>query len=201
MRGAYHRHITRIPFGGKQVKTPNRANPAGDVFPYEIPLEKPDMPLSRAMERAYAQYSAPARWWNELYTQFRYTPLEGLDYHNGDGTLTRRDPSKVIKANGKYYVWYTHRHTPVPPRGAQYGTDVNPSTDWDLSEIWYATSKDGFVWEEQGVAVPRPPKPHPGWRSVSTPDILVWKNKYYLYYQGFLEMSGTRRGMSSKPAS
>ena len=161
-------------------------------FPYNIPLEKPDIPLSRAMERAYTQYSAPARWWNDLFTQFRYTPLEGLDYNNGDGTLTRRDPSKVIKANGKYYVWYTHRNTPVPPRGAKYGTDVNPSTDWDLSEIWYATSEDGFVWEEQGVAVPRPPKPHPGWRSVSTPDILFWKGRYYLYYQGFLQMSGTR---------
>lgn len=67
-----------------------------------------------------------------------------------------------------------------------------PSTDWDLAEIWYATSKDGFRWQEQGVAVPRPPKPNPGWRSVSTPDILVWKGKYYLYYQGFLEVSGKR---------
>jgi len=27
---------------------------------------------------------------------------------------------------------------------------------------------------------------------VSTADILVWKGKYYLYYQGFLEMSGKR---------
>jgi hypothetical protein len=52
-----------------------------------------------------------------------------------------------------------------------------PSTDWDLCEIWHATSEDGFTWEEQGVAVPRPPKPSPGWRSVATPDILVWKGK------------------------
>jgi hypothetical protein len=62
---------------------------------------------------------------------------------------------------------------------------VIPSTDWDLSEIWYATSEDGFVWQEQGVAVPRPAKPAPGWRSVSTPDVLFWKGKYYLYYQAF----------------
>lgn len=40
--------------------------------------------------------------------------------------------------------------------------------------------------------MPRPPKPAPGWRSVSTPDVLFWKGKYYLYYQAFLEMSGTR---------
>ncbi len=161
-------------------------------FPYEMPREKPDIPLSKAMERAYTQYSAPTYWWNELFSKFRYTELKGLDYHDGDGTISRRDPTKVIKANGGYYVWYTHRQTGTPPRGAAGGTDVIPSTDWDLAEIWYATSKDGFVWNEQGVAVPRPPKAHVGWRSVCTPDVLVWKGKYYLYYQGFMEMSGTR---------
>jgi len=161
-------------------------------FPYEMPREKPEMPLSEAMERAYTAYSAPTYWWNELFSKFRYTELEGLDYHDGDGTVSRRDPTKVIKANGKYYVWYTRRHTPKPPRGAAGGTDVIPSTDWDLADIWCATSTDGFVWEEQGVAVPRPAKPHVGWRSVSTPDVLVWKGKYYLYYQGFMEMSGRR---------
>ena len=56
-------------------------------------------------------------------------------------------------------------------------------TDWNLAEIWYATSEDGFVWKEQGVAVPRPPKPAPGWRSVSTPDVLFWKGKYYLCFR------------------
>jgi hypothetical protein len=162
------------------------------VFPFGLPREKPDMPLSQAMERLYTRYPAPTYWWNELYSQFRYTPLQGLDYNDGDGTLTRRDPSKIVKANGKYYVWYTHRHTISPPRGAKEGSDEIPSTDWDLSEIWCATSEDGFVWEEQGVAVGRPPQPHPGWRSVSTPDILVWQGKYYLYYQSFLQMSGTR---------
>jgi hypothetical protein len=69
---------------------------------------------------------------------------------------------------------------------------VIPSSDWDLSDIYYATSEDGFTWEERGVAVPRPPKPQPGWRSVTTTDILVWEGKYYLYYQAFMEASGTR---------
>ena len=168
------------------------ASAEATVFPYGVPKEKPDMPLSAAMERAYADYSAPTYWWNELFSKFRYSQLEGLDYRDGDGTLSRRDPTKVIKANGKYYVWYTHRSTEIPPRGATGGTDVIPSTDWDLAEIWYATSKDGFVWKEQGVAVPRPPIPNVGWRSVSTPDVLFWKGKYYLYYQGFMEMSGKR---------
>lgn len=161
-------------------------------FPYGLPQERPDIPLSRAMERLFSHYPAPSYWQNPLYTQFRYTPLEGFDYNGNDGTLTRRDPSKIVKANGKYYVWYTRRNTDTPPRGAEGGSDTIPSTDWDLSEIWYATSNDGFVWEEQGCAVARPEHPHPGWRSVSTPDILIWKGRYYLYYQSFLAMSGTR---------
>ena len=161
-------------------------------FPFTLPKEKPARKLSRAMERNYTDYSAPRPEHNELYTQFKYTELKGFDYHDHDGTISRRDPSKVIFANGKYYVWYTHRETPTPPRGAQNSNDTIPSSDWDLAEIWYATSKDGFTWEEQGVAIRRPPKPQVGWRSVSTTDILIWEGKYYLYYQGFLEASGKR---------
>lgn len=161
-------------------------------FPFMLPREKPDGPLSAAIERLYMDYPAPRPEHNELYSQFKYTKLKGFDYNDGDGTISRRDPSKVIFANGKYYVWYTKRHTPTSPQGPKKCTDTIPSTDWDLSEICYATSEDGFTWKEQGIAVPRPPKPNVGWRSVSTTDILVWKGKYYLYYQGFLEASGTR---------
>ncbi|PWJ58020.1 hypothetical protein CLV98_105200 [Dyadobacter jejuensis] len=161
-------------------------------FPFKLPMEKPDQKLSTAMERLYTDYMSPTPQTNELYTEFKYTRLKGFDYNNGDGTISRRDPSKVIFVDGKYYVWYTYRHTPVPPQGAAKANDTIPSTDWDLSEIWYATSDDGFTWEEQGVAIPRPPKPQVGWRSVSTSDILVFKGKYYLYYQGFMEISGKR---------
>ena len=161
-------------------------------FPFVLPPEKPDRPLSAAMERLYTKYGAPRPEHNELYSQFKYTELKGFDYNGGDGTITRRDPSKVIFANGKYYVWYTKRDTPTPPQGARRCTDKIPSSDWDLCDIWYATSEDGFTWKEEGVAVPRPPRPNPGWRSVSTTDILVWKGKYYLYYQAFMEASGKR---------
>ncbi|MDO6803283.1 glycoside hydrolase [Wenyingzhuangia sp. 1_MG-2023] len=160
-------------------------------FPYELPAEKPDRPLSLGMERSYDKYGATPQA-NELYTQFKYTELKGFDYHGHDGTISRRDPSKIIFKNGKYYVWYTYRNTTTSPKGAAKANDTIPSADWDLSEIWYATSKDGFTWEEQGVAVPRPPKPAVGWRSVTTTDILEWKGKYYLYYQGFLEISGKK---------
>jgi len=161
-------------------------------FPFVLPKEKPDRPMSAAMERNYTAYRAPRPEDNELYSQFKYTRLKGFDYRDGDGTVSRRDPSKILFENGKYYVWYTKRDTPTPPQGADASTDTIPSSDWDLADIWYATSEDGFTWKEQGVAVPRPPKPNVGWRSVSTTDILVRKGKYYLYYQGFLETSGKR---------
>jgi len=161
-------------------------------FPFNLPKKKLDRTLSAAMERNYKAYMAPRPEDNELYSLFKYTEIKGLDYNNHDGSLTRRDPSKVIFANGRYYVWYTHRHTPTPPQGAENCTDTIPSRDWDLSDIWYATSEDGFTWQEQSVAVRRPPKPNPGWRSVTTTDILVWEGKYYLYYQAFMQASGTR---------
>lgn len=164
------------------------------VFPHKMPANKPDIPLSAAMERMFT-YPTPRVQDNELYSLFKYTPLDGFDYHGGDGTVSRRDPSRPILVNGKYYTWYTKRDTPVPPLGAARAaeaTDTIPSTDWDLCDIWYATSEDGFRWKEQGIAVPRPPKPELGWRSVATPDILVWKGKYYLYYQAFNEPSGIK---------
>ncbi|SDW34905.1 Glycosyl hydrolases family 43 [Lutibacter oricola] len=166
-----------------------------EEFPFFIPSEKPNRPLSKAVERNYDAYEHIRPEASELYTQFKYTKLKGFDYSDGDGTITRRDPSKVIFENGKYYVWYTHRKSPVKPVGmsrAKEATDVIPSADWDLSDIFYATSEDGFTWEEQGVAVPRPPKPQPGWRSVTTTDILKFKGKYYLYFQAFMEASGLR---------
>ena len=165
-------------------------------FPYDVTGATANREnMSAAMRRSFENYSAIHPRNNELYTQFKYTELKGFDYNGGDGTISRRDPSKIIFENGKYYVWYTKRHTKVIPIGwnrAAEATDEIPSTDWDLSEIWYATSVDGFTWEEQGVAVPRPPKPGVGWRSVTTTDILIWKGKYYLYYQGFMEASGLK---------
>lgn len=161
-------------------------------FPWDIPLTKPERPLSKAMKRLYDNYLAPRPEDNPLFTSFKYTKIEGFEYNNHDGTISRRDPSKIIKVDDQYYMWYTKRDTVSPPRNAQHCTDEIPSTDWDLAEIWYATSSDGFFWKEQGVAVTRPVKPALGWRSVSTPDILVWKGKYYLYYQAFMEASGLK---------
>jgi hypothetical protein len=172
-------------------KEKENLNEFRDGFPYgNVPRDKPNRPLSAAMNRVYdGAYTGLEVAANELFSTFKYTPLKGFDYSNNDGTISRRDATKIIRANGKFYVWYTHRQTSSPPDAAR-GNDTIPSRDWDLAEIWYATSEDGFTWEEQGVAVPRLEKPNPGWRSVSTPDILVFKDKYYLYYQAYTEMPG-----------
>ncbi|GGZ24881.1 hypothetical protein GCM10007049_16630 [Echinicola pacifica] len=177
----------------KETITEVKEKPSG-IFPHKMPSEKPDFEMSDAMDRMF-DYPAPRVQDNELFSQFKYTRLQGFDYNNGDGTVSRRDPSRPIKVDGTYYIYYTKRDTKVPPIGANRAaeaTDEIPSTDWDLCDIWYATSEDGLTWEEQGVAVARPEKPNSGWRSVATPDILVWKGKYYLYYQAFDEPSGLR---------
>jgi len=100
-----------------------------EEFPFFIPAEKPNRPLSAAVERNYDAYESIRPEQTELYTQFKYTELKGFDYNGGDGTITRRDPSKVIFENGKYYVWYTGRKSPVKPVGmarAKEATDVIP---------------------------------------------------------------------------
>ncbi|WP_143873075.1 glycoside hydrolase family 117 protein [Catenovulum sediminis] len=170
----------------------NSNNNNNRSFPWDIPQTKPDRALSQAMSRLYANYLTPRPEDNPLFTSFKYTELVGFNYNGHDGTVSRRDPSKVILVGDTYYMWYTKRDTQTPPQGAEKCTDSIPSTDWDLAEIWYATSRDGFVWQEQGCAIARPAKPQPGWRSVSTPDILVWKGKYYLYYQAFMQASGIK---------
>jgi len=147
-----------------------------------------DQAMSAAKKRLIEKWRCDYREsTNEFFTNFYYTPITGLKYKKG---ISRRDPSKILKINGIYYVWYTLRKTKVPPVGHQNATDEKPGRDWDLADIGYATSKDGFHWEEQGIAVKRLPKGEYGWRSICTPDILVWKGKYYLYYQAYNGIPG-----------
>ena len=162
------------------------------AFPFVQPSPKPVGKLSLAIERYYDMFGGKQPKDNELFSQFKYTDLKGFDYNNFDGTITRRDPSRIIFHKGKYYMWYTYRNTKTPPRGAKECSETIPSADWDLSDIWYATSKDGFTWVEKGVALARPPKPELGHRAVTTCEILEWKGKYYMYFQAFNEPSGKR---------
>ncbi|MHC4749562.1 MAG: glycoside hydrolase family 117 protein [Planctomycetota bacterium] len=159
---------------------------ASKAFPAKLPLEKPtDRKLSAAMERLYDVWNPHEDRGNEFFSNFKYSRLEGF---SRKANISRRDPTKVIRINGTYYVWYTCRRTEATPSGSKKATDVIPSKDWDLADIWYATSEDGFLWKEQGPAVTRPAKGQFGWRSNCTPDILIWKDKYYLYYQAYSEV-------------
>ena len=122
---------------------------------------KTDQTQSAAMQRFVVNDSE-----NELYTRFRYKPVKGLGYEAG---IHRRDPSSIIKVDDTYYVWYT------------YCRDTKSS--WLNADLWYATSKDGETWSEQGPAVERGKDGAWDDYSVFTTNILVAKNRYYLTYQ------------------
>lgn len=91
--------------------------------------------------------------------------LEGIGVEKG---VMRRDPSDIIKVGDLYYVWYSKGKI---------------STGYDAT-VWYATSPDGHVWTEKGMALA---KGQPGtWEgaSVFTPNILVAEGRYWLFYTG-----------------
>lgn len=94
-----------------------------------------------------------------------HSDVSGIGAEKG---VMRRDPSDVILVDGLYYVWYS--------KGK-----ISPGYD---ATVWYATSKDGIKWVEQGMALP---KGKPGtWEgaSVFTPNILVAEGRYWLFYTG-----------------
>ena len=115
-------------------------------------------------------------------------PREGLELKPN---ISRRDPTKVLLIDGVYHVWYTCRKAAGVQAGGKGATDTIPSFDWDLCDLWHATSKDGWSWkEEEKPAVARLAKPQYDWRSISSPDILIWKGKYFLYYKGSPQKGG-----------
>lgn len=96
-------------------------------------------------------------------SDFRFGPAQGLGPEQG---VMRRDPSDVIKVGGLYYVWYS--------RG--------PQANGYNATVWYATSHDGHQWKERGEALARGPKGSWDEQSVFTPNILIARNKYWLFY-------------------
>jgi hypothetical protein len=133
--------------------------------------------LSAASKRALQW---PQDLGNEWFIQFSdLKPLKGdLAYEEG---VVRRDPSAVIKENGKYYVWYSKSLGPSQGFGGDIENDkVFP---WDRCDIWYATSEDGETWKEEGLAVARGEKGTYDDRSVFTVEIMKFEEKYYLCYQ------------------
>ncbi|MHC4174245.1 MAG: hypothetical protein ACYS9C_19345 [Planctomycetota bacterium] len=146
----------------------NDQSHANKAFPAKMPLEKPsDRKLSAAMERMYDVWNPHEDRGNEFFSNFKYSRLERF---SREPNVSRREPSKVIRVDGTYYVYYTCRRTEGPPAGPDKATGTIPSRDWDLAEIWYATSKDGFRWKERGPAVKRP---------------VPTENSVLVYLQGF----------------
>ncbi len=80
-----------------------------------------------------------------------------------------------------YYVWYSKSI------GATQGFAGDIENDkvfpWDRCDIWYATSKDGWTWKEEGIAVKRGDSGSFDDRSVFTVEIMQHDGKYYLSYQ------------------
>jgi hypothetical protein len=135
---------------------------------------------SAAMKRYRETWGSKNPYDNEFYSSFKYSPALGLGYEPG---VSRRDPSRVIRVDGLYYVYYTRSLSSDVPVGYKKATDTTPAVTWDYSAIYYATSEDGRHWEEQGKAVGPGPRGAFDDRSVFTPDVLEWKGKFYLYYQ------------------
>ncbi len=134
--------------------------------------------LSAASKRAL-QWSNDQLYNNDWYFEYSVYDLKG-DFAYQEGVV-RRDPSAIIKHQGKYYTWYTKSI------GKTDGFDGDINKDkvfpWDRSDIWYATSEDGVIWNEQGVAVSRGPQDAYDDRAVFTVEIMAYKGMFYLCYQ------------------
>ncbi len=130
--------------------------------------------LSAASKRALGYTRGP-----EWFTGFRLHNLEG-DFKYQKGVI-RRDPSAVVKVGGLYYVWYTKGEGETAGFGS--GNPDAKVFPWDLTEIWYATSRDGWNWDERGRALGRGAAGEYDDRAVFTPEILAHRGKYYLVYQ------------------
>ncbi len=134
----------------------------------------PQKKLSAASKRALAYTKGP-----EWFVEFWEADLKGdLAYEEG---VIRRDPSAVLNIDGTYYVWYTKGVGETAGFGSG---DPNAKVfPWDLTEVWYATSKDGWEWKEEGLAVGRGPDGAYDDRAVFTPEVFTHNGKYYLVYQ------------------
>ncbi len=141
---------------------------------------EPGESLATARRRELWKSADRGYWQGEFYTTFLYSPLWGLGPEDG---VSRRDPSTVIQVGDTYYVWYTR----TPRRTEPIDYDKNPSMLWTATwypaSIYYATSKNGWAWQEQGEAVTKGPKGTYDDAATVTPEILVANGRYYLYYQ------------------
>ncbi len=131
--------------------------------------------LSAASIRAQAWDKGP-EWFCEIVSK----DITG-DLAEKKADTVRRDPSAVIQVDDTYHVWYTKSV------GKSYGFGSgdldNKTFPWDKCDVWHGTSKDGWHWEEDAVAIERGPAGSYDDRSVFTPEVLAHDGKFYLVYQ------------------
>lgn len=160
----------------KETTAAEETNPVTPEQLDHLGITNPDH-LSAASRRALTWSTEDREPW---YVEFSgMQPLKGdLAYEEG---VVRRDPSAIIKENGKYYVWYSKS------TGETQGFEGDIANEkvfpWDRCDIWYATSEDGWTWKEEGIAVPRGEKGMYDDRSVFTTEIMKHDGMYYLCYQ------------------
>jgi hypothetical protein len=134
------------------------------------PLSKASL---RALERGYD--STNADWVFE----FDIEPLGG-DFAYQEGVI-RRDPSAVINVGDTLHVYYTKGEGETVGFGSDNPDDkVFP---WDKTEVWHASSKDGYHWTEEGPAVVPGESGRYDDRACFTPEVLEHEGRYYLVYQ------------------
>ena len=131
--------------------------------------------LSAASKRALLHTKGP-----EWFCEFRSKTITGDLAEITEG-IVRRDPSAIIQVDGIYHVWYSKS------LGLSMGfNNGNPDAKvfpWDLSEVWHATSEDGWHWVEEGLAVGRGAAGSFDDRSIFTPEVIAHEDNYYLVYQ------------------
>ncbi|MDP4778087.1 MAG: hypothetical protein NWR76_09115 [Opitutales bacterium] len=127
----------------------------------------------RAIERGYDKGSS------EWFCEFKIHDLGG-DFAFEEGVI-RRDPSAVLFVDGFYHCWYTKGEGET----AGFGSD-NPDDKvfpWDKTQVWHATSKDGWDWKEEGPAITQGPAGAYDDRACFTPEVLEHEGKFILVYQ------------------
>ena len=121
---------------------------------------------------------------------FSYRPA--LPYEAG---VSRRDPSPVVRAGGRYHAWYSR--------------STHDASGYRAT-IWYATSAHGLRWEERGEALGRGRQGAFDEHAVFTPTVMLAEGRWWLFYTAVPEPfdnagggpdgTGTRIGVASATA-
>jgi hypothetical protein len=104
--------------------------------------------------------------------QIRFSEAKGLGYELG---VCRRDPSDILKIGDTHFVWYTK----VRP-----GPGVFQYPSGYSGAIWYASSKDGVNWREEGEALSRGGAGAWDEQGVWTPNMLLAGGRFFMFYCG-----------------